>query len=144
MENFLDFNIDGYVNYNNYIKFNTSDGISVYIYNLIQVNFVKSRAVAYCSSLNIQFSNNEKFSYLSWIYQSLSSDKSFFLDRLDNYLNTFSEIFCSDIYINLHIVNNYSVNNQNILSSYDFKPRIYEITRNNIVNSSTSALIIYF
>lgn len=143
-ENVLDFNIDGYVNYNYYSKLNKSDGISVYINNLIPVTFVKLGVIDYCSSLHIQFSNNETLSYLTCIYRSPSLDQSFFINSLEKYLNTFNDktphIFCGDININLHVVNNYSVNYQNILSSYGFKSCINKITRNNIVNKSTSCI----
>lgn len=61
----LKFDIDGYINYNFYSKWDKSDGILVCINNLIQVNYVKFADIYFCSFLHLNFSNNETLADLT-------------------------------------------------------------------------------
>lgn len=100
------FHIDGFTSYNYYKKLNKSGGITVFIRNSFKIDSVDLGLINYCSSLNINISNNDYVLNLICVYRSPSLLPEHFIDCLEIFLDnidyTKSYIFCGDINIDLN------------------------------------------
>lgn len=143
-DNSLEFEIEGYINFNYYRKLNKSDGISIYIRNTINVNTINYDVVDHCSSINFNLLKNNSIFNIICVYRSPSLSQNHFIDSVENYLNNFtakdSVIFCGDVNINLQLDTVDTVNYLNVLSTFGFKSCINNTTRFNLLNNSSSCI----